>query len=121
MSAFLACAAAASALGYNIDNVIAAAQIGASAPLIIKSLSKFHWHWPQTGQSGAHTAHGWYSRHKPELLRPGTSIESGDANCDHENPVRSHQIRLSPLDYALQEFHHTAGIAYSRGNLTHPL
>jgi len=39
---FLACAGGALAVGYNIDNLIAAAQIGASAPLIIKSLSKVH-------------------------------------------------------------------------------
>ncbi len=38
----LACAAGALAVGYDIANLIAAAQIGASAPLIIKSLSKFH-------------------------------------------------------------------------------
>lgn len=39
---FLACAGGALAVGYSIDNLIAAAQIGASAPLIIKSLSKVH-------------------------------------------------------------------------------
>jgi hypothetical protein len=39
---FLACAGGVLAVGYNIENVIAAAQIGASAPLIIKSLSKVH-------------------------------------------------------------------------------
>jgi hypothetical protein len=37
---FLACLGGALAVGYNVENPIAALQIGASAPAIIKSLAK---------------------------------------------------------------------------------
>jgi len=38
---FLACAGGGLAVAYKIENPIAAVQIGASAPLIIKGLAKF--------------------------------------------------------------------------------
>jgi len=41
---FVACAGGALAVGYNIENLIAAAQIGASGPVIIKSLARVREH-----------------------------------------------------------------------------
>jgi hypothetical protein len=39
---FLACAGGGLAVAYKIENPVAAVQIGASAPLIIKALAKAH-------------------------------------------------------------------------------